>query len=107
MTRKSAGLGGGASGGGAGGGAGTPVPLSRNNSMQRSSIMKGLEGGKLTAAVQHAAATAESRHLCFDQASICNTRRIYLLKRRRCRQADGQVAGAWVGGVEAHCRCMP
>lgn len=69
MTRRSAGLG--ASGGGAsGGGTGTPGALSRNNSLQRSSVMKGLEGGKLTAAVQHAAATAESRHLCFDQARI-------------------------------------
>ncbi|CAM9748467.1 unnamed protein product, partial [Ascophyllum nodosum] len=60
VTRKAAGLGSsGHSGGGGGGGSARPVSASRVS-------LKGLEGGKLTAALLHAAATAEARHLCFD-----------------------------------------
>ncbi|CAM9509210.1 unnamed protein product, partial [Scytosiphon promiscuus] len=69
VTRSSGGQSGSMSGGGMGGSASsTPTTLSRTNSNHgRGSAMKGLEGGKLAAAVEHAAATAESRHLCFDQ----------------------------------------
>ncbi|CAN0119486.1 unnamed protein product, partial [Ectocarpus fasciculatus] len=65
VTRRSV-----VSGAGMGGGAAAPSPLSRTNSLQlqRASMMKGLEGGKLTAAVRQAAAASESRHLCFEQA---------------------------------------
>lgn len=63
VTRRSA-----VPGTGIGGGAAAPSTLSRTNSMQRTSMMKGLEGGKLTAAVRQAAAASESRHLCFEQA---------------------------------------
>ncbi|CAM9467142.1 unnamed protein product, partial [Hapterophycus canaliculatus] len=70
VTRSSGVQSAGVSGGGMGGtAASTPTTLSRTNSTHsRVSAMKGLEGGKLAAAVEHAAATAESRHLCFDQA---------------------------------------
>ena len=68
MTRKAAGLGSsGHSGGGGGGGSARPVSASRVS-------LKGLEGGKLTAALLHAAATAEARHLCFDHVSVFFTR---------------------------------
>lgn len=70
-----------ASGGGMGGlnhqhpgtssGSATPSPRTpRPPSVPRGGSLKGLEGAKLTAAVRHAAAAAESRHRCFEQASV-------------------------------------
>lgn len=63
MTRKAPGQGGG--GGGSGPSSGSGSTGARPSSLHRVSL-KGLEGGKLAEAVRHAAATAEARHLCFD-----------------------------------------
>lgn len=65
MTRKTAGLGG-ANSAVMGVNTISPRTMARQPSIARVSL-KGLEGPKLTAAVRHAAATAEARHLCFDQ----------------------------------------